>query len=59
MPVHRRKKGLGSRMKPRGLRSRPGLQDCDCNSSAPNQGCPRGYYCKGLTTTGRCTCVKR
>ena len=62
MPYNRRtrgKKGHGRPLRPRPLRPRPGLQECDCNSSAPNQGCSRGYYCKGMTTTGRCTCVKR
>ena len=50
----RGKKGRG-----RPLRPQPISQDCDCNSSASNQGCPRGYYCKGLINSGRCTCVRR
>ena len=65
MPVHRNRKTAGVMMKPQkttpvtGFGPGSELQACDCNSSAPNKGCPRGYYCKGLTTTGRCTCVKR
>ena len=54
-PYSRPPRNTIRRMKPRP----PRPQACDCNSGAPNQGCPRGYYCKGMTTTGRCTCVKR